>query len=121
MASLKNDEYKTINEVIRMMPYVAPMREVLNIYPNELQLMRIYLICYICISFLSLCLLFILNNYHIFSFYKKKAKLILSHEDVTNHEASSIFLKTLSVLNYINYRNSVRYDDNREIENDEFI
>ena len=94
-----DDELKTINELIKIIPYVAPMREILNIDPNELSFLRSYLVLYIFISFISLSLLFILNNFHIFLFYYEKFWPNLDSED---ENKTPVLLKTLSVLNYIN-------------------
>jgi hypothetical protein len=98
-----NDEFKTVHEFMKIMPYVAPMREILNIDPSELNSLRYYLILYIFISFLSLSLLFILNNFHIFLFYYEN-QWSNFYKDAENK--SPVLLKTLSVLDYVN-----NYDD----------
>ena len=83
-----------------------------RIDPNELSFLRSYLVLYIFISFISLSLLFILNNFHIFLFYYEKFWPNLDSED---ENKTPVLLKTLSVLNYIN--NIDNQDKDEYLEN----
>ena len=112
-----NDEYKIINELVKLMPYVAHMRDILNIDPNELIFLRSFLVLYIFISLLSLSLLFALNNFHIFVCYFEK--LYPNLESIGEENMNPVLLKTLSVLNYINENYNTEkkeYFENKNID-----
>ena len=89
----RTSDNKAINEILKMMPYVAPIREVLNIDSNDLFYMRFCIILNIFVTFLSLCLLFALNNFHILVYFLEKFNSSSRNDGV---------LRTKSVLDFIN-------------------
>jgi hypothetical protein len=92
-----------INEYLKLMPYVAPIREIINIDENDLFYMRFFIISYIFATFLSLSLLFSLNNWHIIVYYYEQFN---SNHDKHGHNYG--LLRTLSVLNYTNTKANER-------------
>lgn len=123
------DDHLAISDYNDLMTHVMPMRDILNLHDNDLFYMRLYIGLYVLLTFTALCLLFVMNNWHIIIYYIDKFYYRNENINYTNNSyinrserrnaSEYLILKTKSVTNFIeSFKNSSDFQSYQSSDED---